>query len=140
MAWHGDPNRRLTLGRQAESEFDQLFACRCGGEFVKNDAANPYAPDRKCNRCGFVVDVKFCKDAMSYSAVTISQPAFDHYDDGVYIIAKFGDEWWGRRVEFLRHDRGPVSPPSHGGKYATAYYKFARSLFFPATNYLRQRE
>lgn len=138
MAWHSKPKPRIIVGREAEQEFVRTFGCYCGGDF-KWAATRPGTPDFQCSACSMCVDVKHCKDAEDYASITLSQPAFDHYDDAVLIIAKFGVVWHGQRAGRLRPYRGDAYPSTHDPPYNTPFYKFAKSLFFRAENYVRRK-
>jgi len=125
--WHSDFGRRWRVGMEAEREFDRFWRCHCGGEFVRNDVANPYNPDRRCAKCGQLVDVKTSRSAPSAGFLCISQVPFDNYPNDLIIALRTeGGVWRGVRRADALYD-GPF-PPAHENK-GTWYYKIDMSNF-----------
>ena len=127
----GDESKAI-VGEDAEDEFDTLWWCPCGGNFVPQH--HPL-PDRKCEDCGLEVDVKGAPEAKDYGTITISQRPFDSWDDGVVIAWRPSPhEWYGTRKHECEAE-GPY-PPAHEGKRPTWFYKIDISPFRPLEHLL----
>jgi len=133
--WHSDAERRWRIGRDAESEFDRLWRCHCGGKFAKNDVVNQYDPDRRCIKCGQLVDVKTSLAVLDAGFLCISQKPFDKYPKDLIIALRVDPGiWWGLRRAAAKYT-GPF-PPAHEDK-GTWYYKIDLKSFVFLSELLR---
>ena len=119
--WHEDEEARSQIGKEGESEFDHIFLCHCGGRFIKNDAIFWYAPDRRCEECGQLVDPKAPPNSLDYQHITISKIPFEKYPADLIIAVRAQPGiWMGIRKRDAKAS-GPFAA-THKQK-ATWFYK-----------------
>ena len=133
--WHKDAQQRIIHGNKAETEFDKIWICACGGRFVKNDNIIHHLPDRKCILCGQLVDIK--KSDLGFDAIPISQMPFEQYPPKLIIAVWSGNYWLGSLREKCQIKSGP-HPPAHKEK-GTPFYLVSLDNFRLLGSFLHRR-
>lgn len=134
--WHDSASARFSVGLTAEKLFDETWECHCAGSFINNDTINKYAPDRRCQKCGQLVDIKTRKTE-GRDGVAISQWPFDKYPPDLIIALWDGKCWKGIIRKNCIVQSGP-HPPAHADRGTPYYWIYLDS--FRELEFLLQRK
>ena len=135
-----DDETKGIVGASAENEFDETWRCYCGGKFEELHWSL-HRGDRKCDRCGQIVEIKGAPEAEEHNAITLSQIPFDGYsDDVIFAWRPMPGDWRG----VLKSDAvvltGPHSPANPKGKRPTSFYRVSIKEFVRLGDLLEHKE